>query len=148
MHCNGMTMSKTKPCIDHGFTTGLSPFGYKQISRGGHLSLHREVFAHSHGLLPADIAGKVVRHSCDNPRCIEPEHLVLGTQADNMRDRSERGRCATSTSKRLLTDADAATIRATFDPTRRGSAAALARQFGVDHGVIRQIVLGSSYRSK
>lgn len=36
--------------------------------------------------------GFVVRHSCDNPRCINPDHLLLGTITDNMRDRDERDR--------------------------------------------------------
>lgn len=35
-----------------------------------------------------------VLHHCDNPGCIEPEHLFLGTQVDNMRDRQNKGRQA------------------------------------------------------
>jgi hypothetical protein len=35
---------------------------------------------------------RLVRHSCDNHECFNPEHLTLGTQADNMRDREDRGR--------------------------------------------------------
>lgn len=36
--------------------------------------------------------GAVVRHNCDNPPCCHPGHLEIGTQADNVRDREERGR--------------------------------------------------------
>jgi hypothetical protein len=36
--------------------------------------------------------GAVVMHSCDNPRCVNPDHLMVGTQADNMRDRDAKNR--------------------------------------------------------
>ena len=38
------------------------------------------------------IKGRVVRHTCDNPICCNPGHLLLGTVADNMKDRDERDR--------------------------------------------------------
>lgn len=39
-----------------------------------------------------DNTGYVVRHTCDNIRCINPEHLITGTNLDNIQDRDERGR--------------------------------------------------------
>jgi hypothetical protein len=38
--------------------------------------------------------GKVVRHKCDNPTCINPEHLEIGTQTQNTRDTAQRNRTA------------------------------------------------------
>lgn len=46
---------------------------------------HRFSFEMHHGYLP-----KVVRHSCDNGLCVNPAHLLPGTQADNVRDMIER----------------------------------------------------------
>lgn len=77
------------PCQEHECTTEHS-FGYGQVwVSGKHYDAHRIAFAMGHGIDPA---GKIVRHSCDNPRCVNPEHLSIGTHGDNMRDMVERGR--------------------------------------------------------
>lgn len=39
-----------------------------------------------------DVTGKIIRHTCDNPKCINPEHLLIGTTTDNMLDRDKRDR--------------------------------------------------------
>ena len=51
--------------------------------------------------------GIQVLHTCDNPPCVNPAHLFLGTISDNMRDMQSKGRC----SQRKLTDADVEVIR-------------------------------------
>lgn len=72
---------------------------------------HRIAWAARHGAIPA---GLMVRHRCDTPLCVNPGHLLLGTAADNARDRDERGR--TSRGVRMttsrITEVDVRRIRA------------------------------------
>lgn len=64
--------------------------GYCRISRKGiQTRIHRYIFILLNGKLGNDM---VVRHVCDNPGCINPAHLLAGTNDDNVRDRVERGR--------------------------------------------------------
>jgi hypothetical protein len=50
---------------------------------------HIASYEHHKGPIPS---GMVVRHTCDNPICVNPDHLVLGTTSDNRRDVTERKR--------------------------------------------------------
>jgi hypothetical protein len=65
--------------------------GYGTFRENGRLVYaHRRSFELATGeTLTPDVE---VLHSCDNPPCVRPDHLRRGTQADNMRDMSERGR--------------------------------------------------------
>jgi uncharacterized protein YerC len=60
---------------------------------------HRFVWEHLKGKIPPNI---MVCHSCDNPRCINIEHLFLGTALDNMRDKVAKNRQARVGRNKLL----------------------------------------------
>lgn len=74
------------------WTRCLTSDGYPRANIGGNenIRLHRYLYE----LVSGDSIpeGQVVRHSCDNPTCLNPEHLSLGSPSDNMKDRQTRGR--------------------------------------------------------
>lgn len=66
--------------------------GYPSFSLNGKtISGHRFCYMVFNGEIGED---QVVRHTCDNPKCVNPYHLETGTQQDNMRDKFIRGRTA------------------------------------------------------
>lgn len=72
-------------------TSGCVPGGGQRSVRVADrlTRITRALVALRDGELPAD---KVVMHTCDNPACINPEHLVVGTQVENMADMLAKGR--------------------------------------------------------
>lgn len=84
-------------------------------------------------------AGMVIRHSCDNPRCVNPRHLLLGTQQDNVDDRNDRGRTCRGEAhpNAKLSDADVVAIQADPRPQR-----AIARTYGVARTLVQRIKQG------
>lgn len=64
--------------------------GYAQVSVAGKTTLaHRAAWVAANGPIPS---GLHVLHRCDNPPCVNIEHLFLGTHQDNMDDKKSKGR--------------------------------------------------------
>jgi hypothetical protein len=89
--------------------------------------------------------GAVVMHACDNPCCINPGHLSLGTQSDNCRDRNAKGRAVdnsgTANGRARLAPKDVIFIRSSTD-----GLASLARRFGVGKTTIEHIRKGRTWK--
>ena len=69
--------------------------GFHAIN-GKYMSTHRYSYILHHGEIPKNIC---VLHKCDNPICVRPDHLFLGTQVENIIDRISKGRTAKGVSK-------------------------------------------------
>jgi hypothetical protein len=123
--------------------------GYGEVTIDGRAILaHRASFISSFGPISKD--KPVIRHRCDTPQCVNPDHLGSGTQADNMRDRFERNRAMNCIGERnhnaKLTRALAIELKTILQQSRRPSYRALARQFGVSHQAIGFIAIGKNWR--
>lgn len=134
-------------CIDHNRPGDKD--GYSHARRAGvRAGLHRWAYCDAKSVPLSAIEGLVIRHTCDNPRCINPAHLITGTNADNQRDKAARRRCTHI----KLTQAQVDEVRATCTPSppndNRPNALgfnALARKFGVNSGTVRAAYLGRTH---
>lgn len=80
---------------------GVSQDGYGKVKRYGKtLRAHRVFYEHFKGPLPE---GMWVLHTCDNPLCVNPNHLWAGTQLENEQDKDAKGRRPAPASKKYIT---------------------------------------------
>ena len=96
---------------------------------------HRLSWMLSRGDIPA---GLCVLHTCDNPSCVNPDHLWLGTVADNNRDMKEKGRAKQGPGAKKLTWDNVVEIRAMRE---QGSTIdELAKRFNINRSQAHRIV--------
>lgn len=115
--------------------------GYTMLKRHAYKgALHRLMYMRANGPIPDRL---FIRHKCDNPRCINPDHLEPGTPADNVRDRVERGRGARGerAGRARLTEAQVRMIRSSNRTAREW-----AEKFGVGVSTVQFVKQRRSWR--
>lgn len=105
---------------------------------------HRQAWKLSRGSIPY---GLHVLHRCDNPACVNPSHLFLGTHRDNMDDMHAKGRGRKAHGERYpqakLREQDIRDIRAKY--AIGYSQRAIGQAYGVSHATVGRIVLGQRW---
>ncbi len=129
----------------------MDRLGYGRLTRlksgkRRNLLAHRYVYAVAAGVRIEDLDGQVVRHKCDNRRCVNPDHLQLGTQADNVLDMDKRGRSNRAGGEKhgmaKLTAAQVLEIRAAAATQKE-----LAKRYGVCQDTICSIINRYTWRN-
>ncbi len=123
-----------------GAKTGFG-YGHMTISGQKQIYAHRLSYAIHNGSISA---GLHVCHSCDNPKCVNPAHLWLGTHAENMKDRNRKGRTnpprGDKSASAKLTEADVIDIRERAKIRKLGDINSMAKEFGVTRGTIYTVI--------
>lgn len=96
--------------------------------------------------------GLEVLHNCDNPSCVNPDHLRVGTQTENMRDMDMRGRRVNTPQRgerhgcSKLTADNVNSIRLRHSSPK--DTATLALEFGVSTSAVRRIISGKNWKHR
>lgn len=130
--------------------------GYGAYKTGGKMyKAHRVMWEKAHGMPIPD--GLLVCHTCDNPPCVNPAHLFLGTHVDNGQDMSQKGRGHYQKNPQLvmrgeahphheLNERDVLAIRR-LAASRKYLQREIAEMFGITTVAVSHIVTGRKWAS-
>lgn len=131
------------------WTAGTDQQGYGRIGIGGRREpverAHRVSWFLRHGTMPS----LCVLHKCDNPPCVNPDHLFLGTRTDNAEDKVAKGRATgptgTANARTKITADIAATV---YRRVQQGEQMKIvAADIGLTPPAVRDIVRGVTWRT-
>lgn len=126
-----------------GWRGYANPYGGLKVRRDGkpkRISSHKIAFVLSKRAL---IAGEIIRHKCDNPRCSNPSHLVAGTQAENIRDKVAKNRQAKGMAHGMVKLTPEQVVAINDDPRQQR---AIATDYGISQRTVGRIKHGKSWR--
>ena len=123
-------------CVEWPRSKNLQGYGqFRTWDDSGENLVHRQSWIETNGPIPP---GLLVLHKCDNPPCLRPSHLFLGTQKDNMADCSTKGRIGSP--PKYLSAENRAEVRRLYESGVKQRV--LAVQFNVSQGVIFDACIG------
>lgn len=131
-------------CVEWSGRRDRQGYGYFAITRDGierKVKAHRAAYAEAFGDFDSNLC---VLHRCDNPSCVNPEHLFLGTRLDNARDAVSKGRNAAGVRSGCarLNEPEINEIRASDKKLRE-----LAQQYGVSESAVSRVRNFKTHRS-
>lgn len=134
------------------WTQDVYNYGYGKLSvgKGKQVRVHRYMYEKYKGEIPN---GMSVLHTCDTPRCCNPEHLFLGTQTDNMRDAKQKNRIGYKVfhgENHPLSKVTMKQVEEIKDLYKTGNyyQRELGEKYGISQACISRILLGLAYTKK
>jgi hypothetical protein len=126
----------------------MSKWGYGMVRRNGrNMHSHRASYIAFNGPIPS---GMVICHKCDNRKCVNPDHLFVGTQKENLADARMKGRMfdppqrrGEQNNKSKLSEADVAKIRSMVSCGIGKTA--IGRMFGIHRETVRRAAEGRTW---
>lgn len=136
----------------HLWLGGVDKWGYGKCHLGSKTWIaHRLSYTIFKGVIPD---GMMILHKCDNPRCVNPDHLSAGSNADNTRDKMQRRRHQIHTNPDCIRGANNGATKLTTEDVRevrrmREAGVSLSKigaRFGVRMHTIQKLLKGVTWR--
>lgn len=136
-------VDKTDTCWNWDGRGSIRGYGYICVRLPQHVSAHRFSWMLHNGAIPK---GMVICHKCDRPCCVNPNHLFMGTQSNNVADKVSKGRgfIQLAYANAHLSADQIKEIRASYKP-HKITQQTLAKKYGVTRENIHYILKGKSW---